>query len=219
MADEIEFPPGIPDEYKSFIKRQIERNAMEQDDYHLRLRHFFNDLSVDNLTLFSTLMARAQLHPTFAAYMEGMADATLETKHGICPGCGKNHDPNMDALDLTDVPDFLEDEDGNLTINHEGIVNGDRVASCSVCHGDRTFDVCQHPLGSHGQVGTGMFCPEPLKVPCYECSPPQWLQDKGLEPSLDDCPRTICHGSLLPMETPDRQVCSECGSEYPWEAA
>jgi hypothetical protein len=244
--ENIEFPPGMPQDHQEFMRRQISNQMMEADAIHVQIKHFFDELSVDHLVTFSMILQRAQRDPLFASYMEGMADAVLEHKHNRCPGCGKNHDEDLEAAlsyhtseqksdpliqdevtiagtnlspeelrdlaqkwnspDSVDVPNPALVEDPN----QRGFnLLGDRMpANCSTCQDTKQIKVCNHPSGSHGQMTGAEGCPEPLLVPCPECSCPEWYTSEILYPSA-------CHlavgGVMLPTPTTGLLICSVCG--------
>lgn len=245
---EFIFPPGMSEEQKSFFRNQAERAQMQTDDWLARMNRFFDELNAEQLRTFSIMMARAKNDPGWGSYIEGMADAVLQFKFNICPGCGVNHDTDLEAamrvhaknsgedelvqpdiqhfgdvppifdpsipddLSLMDVvpsPEFMNEEDPQ----QPGFdMAGNRLASCVTCHGDHYIKVCNHLPGSHGQSALDpLTCPEPMKVPCPECRTPSWYTAETL-------PESPCHPGddikILPLETPDRGVCSACGAEW-----
>lgn len=116
---------------------------------------------------------------------------------------------DLSMLDAVHNPDFLTEEDPQ---NPGFDMEGNRLASCSSCGGDKYIKVCNHAPGMHGQSAMdGLTCPEPLHVPCPECSAPAWY-------TFDTLQESPCHPSpdtkLLPIEIPYRVVCSACGTPY-----
>lgn len=230
---EIDFPPGMPEDQQNFLRRQVERQEMAMDEHHLRIKGFFNELSLDHLQTFTRIMARVQQEPNYAPYMEGVADAYIESRFDVCPGCGKKHGvgeldellAKQAELDEAEAPQPLT---SSATYDRTGeqfegaIIGGDRVDDCSSCHGDRYLKVCNHPAGSHGQFTRGE-CPDPMKVPCPECRTPEWFVVALQAAESDELQPSPCHGFqeavLLPLNPENTMICSECGALYPYEAA
>lgn len=226
----IEFPPGMPEDVQEFYKRQVERQQMQNDEHHLRIKGFFSELSLDHLQTFSRILARAQTEPTNAAYMEGMADAYIELRFNVCPGCGKNHgteeleqllarQAELDRLDEQKAHPLFGVSSSEIVERPQDFSDawtpdGNRLDDCSSCHGDRCLKVCNHPDGSHGQF-TREACPDPRVVPCPECRTPKWYTEEELQPS--PCHSVSQQAVLLPSFEENVVLCSYCGTEHPYK--
>jgi hypothetical protein len=221
VLSEIEFPPGMPDDVQDFLKKQITRSEMETEAHRHELHRFFDELSVDQLRTLAQLLVMCAQQKKIATFYQGYVIAILEQKWDVCAGCGKNHEKMLfeDHEGITN-PTFEEmvDQDGPITgLEYEdgmhlggpaGIVDGDRIDTCSTCHGDKIIKVCEHITGSHGQF-TREACPEPTLVPCCECCCPEWYpvnQPLSLHAG--------CSGSFLPLPCEKEFICSYCGVRF-----
>lgn len=197
---EFEFPPGVPEELKEFVIKKVTRQEMEVDATRHELARFFEELNPEQLRTLCHLFG--QMDRKIAMYYLGYVTSLLQTKFNLCAGCGRDHDKEL-----------FEPHDEVTVIEGDGTgkrlppidEHGNRVDTCSSCHGDRVFDVCGHPTGSHGQGGRET-CPEPTKVPCPECETPPWYKADSL-PHCGQC-RT---GTLLPLPRINTFMCFNCG--------
>lgn len=225
--DEIEFPPGYPEEAKQAIRAEVARRSMEMQSSQLTLKRFLDEtLDQDGAIIMKNIMGRIEQEPPLASYWHGYLARLIEDRFNVCSGCGKNHDTDLnEALrdhgiapvfpPIAHHPNLITPDDPGLTEdpNQPGFnMLGDRMVLCDSCHGDRYIPICEHPTGSHGQSGgSGVECPDPTRAPCPECRTPTWYT----RDDLIDCPKTICvEGKLLPLEEPAVLCCESCGERY-----
>jgi len=215
---EIEFPPGMPEEQKDFYRRQIELAQMSWMDAELQAKSFFDKLDPHDIIVLRRIFDRCGQAPLVAAFWEGYLVNLAETKFNVCGYCALNHEADREAAMIAHgmvpsgtiahpamggpVPPWQPQEETG------GIVDGRRVETCSTCHGDRGFKVCDHPPGQHGQGG---FCPEPTVIPCPECRTPHWYTRDELE----GCMRPGCNGQLVPLKEPGMAQCHICFLKAP----
>jgi hypothetical protein len=117
--DEYLFPPGTPEEFKAEFSAMIDRQKMQAEDYSHAATSLFDALSEEQLMSLSSIMHNIALSGkgkgrAVPAYYEGILCGILHIKYGVCFGCGKNHDREMqsamtDSLDKFNAGKTLED--------------------------------------------------------------------------------------------------------------
>jgi hypothetical protein len=193
---EFEFPPGMPEELKEYVIHHATRQEMEVNAHRHDLVRFFDELNAEQLHTLIALMGMVGSKKKMALYYQGYVTALMAQKFDVCAGCGTNHEQEL-------LGEVTGDGTGEPLSPID--VNGNRIDTCSTCHGDLIIKVCEHPMGSHGQFGREE-CPEPTQVPCCECSCPGWY------PSDAKLSLHQCGGSFLPLPEKNLFVCSDCGT-------
>lgn len=171
-------PIGMPNPEE--MKRIQDEHEMSLEAFRHDVQRLFDELSVDHLVTLRMLLhqiASGGLE-SYAAYLEGIAAATLHVKHNRCAGCGKDHNEELlapsEKVDTTEPrvepgDELMVTDDENLSVeeNYKRNLKLFRVA---------------HPEDLPGMGGP---------VVCVDCSYgyPS-LEDRMLR-SPDDCPG--CH--------------------------
>lgn len=88
------FQPPTPEQIAEMEEHQ-RHHEMMAEDYRHGVQALFTDLGRDHLTSMRGMLhslAAADNDARLASYYEGLACAALYFKHGVCMGCGVNHD-------------------------------------------------------------------------------------------------------------------------------
>lgn len=219
MDEDIEFPPDVPEEQREYLRRIYTKNRLMNEAGRHQVFGFFSELTQEQLRLFSFMMDGAAGNPNVAGYYEGIARAMLQARFNICMACGKNHEAQMEGVDMDEAlkeivgdPEDIAGKMDEVFVDSSKareviIIDDVEVHLCPSCRNDRVINLgCPHHPGSHGQDRNP--CPEPFLVPCPDCRTPQWYVDAG----NDELPVSPCHTEtkLLPTEEPGVLVCAEC---------
>lgn len=202
---------GDPEEFQAAVRAQHDRQQMSAEATYLETERFFDEMSLDGLRILHRLLMEDN------PYLAGYISAVAKYKHGACARCMVVHahgapdaipaewvQPPPEGFVLEDTPPgwFPSLRD------YPGVTNSDGTPYCHTCRGDRAFEVCNHPSGSHGQ--TQSPCPEPILAPCPECSHPEWYEYyTHVTMPCTGCEKETDH---LPMGERNCFVCTMCGS-------
>lgn len=187
----------IPEEMKEAIRSDMTRQKMQMDSFQHDVQRLFEELNKDHLLtlrhVFSHL-AHAD-NGLYAAYLEGVAAASLRHRFNVCPSCGVNHDEEfIEAAKTVTVSDGEPVEGGEQPslFAQEQQAMIDRQASEDADNKYRTFlQTCREynvriPEGVQGNTA------EPYKTPvvCMGCGHEYVsLEDRMLaDPGVKGCP-------------------------------
>lgn len=106
----------MPEEMKKQIQEQHDRRIMAANDWSHEVKAFFGDATKEQLLTLRKLLSLLETAPEMVHYYEGVVTALLEFKHGVCPGCGVNHEaefleslnPETPATEPSSVEKFIE---------------------------------------------------------------------------------------------------------------
>lgn len=88
-----EFFP-IPEEIRQHLIAQNDRHEMALDSYRHEVHRMFDEMSKEHLLTLRHIFHNMSDH-SLAAYYEGCVSTTLSIKYNVCPGCGVNHEEQM----------------------------------------------------------------------------------------------------------------------------
>lgn len=88
----------MPEEMREYISNMQARQDMAMDSYRHEVERMFEELSKEHLTTLRSMLHNLSGghngHP-LAAYYEGQVATELKHRFNICPGCGVDHDQQM----------------------------------------------------------------------------------------------------------------------------
>lgn len=92
----------MPEELQQALEAHMERAEMSAEAGRHDILRFFDEQSIENLLLIRSLLHHCAGDESgrYPSHLEGFISGVLQYKHGVCTGCGKNHD-DLSAL----VPD------------------------------------------------------------------------------------------------------------------
>jgi hypothetical protein len=88
-----------PEEFMQHVKSQHERAQMESELFQVDINRLLREIGPDHLltlrVIFNVLSTSDPSHGALmAAFLEGLASATLELQHKVCSRCGRDHEVN-----------------------------------------------------------------------------------------------------------------------------
>lgn len=94
------------------MREHEEKANMSQDAGHHSLISGLESMSQDQLLAVRSLLAGASsLGKAFAQYWDGLCVGMLYKVHNLCPGCGKNHDVELEKFVTPEAPTPATDPD------------------------------------------------------------------------------------------------------------
>lgn len=106
MGMPFTFITEIPEELKQKMQEQRDRHEMAAEVWRHEVNDLLHALNPEQLATFRRLLMAMDANTV--NYYNGVVTTLLEIKHGVCPGCGKNHDE-----DLMAVGQEVHDPDGD----------------------------------------------------------------------------------------------------------
>jgi len=91
MSDELRFPPGWPEDYKDYVKRNMEEQQLQASAHQHNLVGLFETLDKEQLNTFLQVMNSCENDHSRIAFFVGLTMARLDLVHGQCAACGANH--------------------------------------------------------------------------------------------------------------------------------
>lgn len=90
-ADEPRFPPGWPEDYKEYVKRNMEEQQLQFMAHQHNMMGFFETLDKDQLNTLAAILHNITHNGANVTFYQGFILARLELIHGQCSACGENH--------------------------------------------------------------------------------------------------------------------------------
>jgi len=112
----------MPEEMREQLRKQHEEHQMQTENYYHSVQHLFDELNKEQLMTLRWILHNLQAEETgrLAAYYEGQIANTLQYKHDVCPGCGKNHEEEMLAAATVPPAERPAEEPVNADVSHAG---------------------------------------------------------------------------------------------------
>lgn len=96
MGMPFAFIGEIPDEIKQQMQENRDRHEMAAEVWRHEVNDLLHTLTAEQLATFRRLLLAMDANTV--NYYNGVTTTLLELKHGVCPGCGKNHDEDLLAV-------------------------------------------------------------------------------------------------------------------------
>ena len=116
---------GIPIPLTDEMITHMDREQMKKESLLHDIERLFVELDRDQLNTIRALFHYMSEDPStrLASYYEGIAAQTLVLKHGVCGGCGQNHDEVLPPIN--EVP--LVQEELNTAMRENTLTSEDRL--------------------------------------------------------------------------------------------
>lgn len=99
---------ALPPEMQAKIQHQQDQAQMAGEVWRHEVRDFLTTLSPEHLTVLRRMLdniSESEDPCRLADYWQGMVTVVMEMNHGICMGCGKNHDEDLAAVGQEKIGD------------------------------------------------------------------------------------------------------------------